>query len=80
MSAWKRSAPAPRRAESAQWWQDLQPGHAASGVSGADDADDYYAAMLWLPNPDSRRGWELHGVERKADEKAPPSLGFRGKE
>jgi hypothetical protein len=78
MSAWKRAHR--QRAEAGQWWQDLQPGHAASGVSGEGDAEEYYAAMLWLPNPDSRRGWELHGVERKQDESPTPALGFRAKE
>jgi hypothetical protein len=77
MSAWKRLRH--QRAESDQWWQDLQPGHAASSVSAADD-DEYYAAMLWLPNPDSRRGWELHGVDRQTAKDEPKSLGFRGKE
>lgn len=77
MSAWKRAHR--QRAEVGQWWQELQPGHAASGVSGADDADEYYAAMLWLPDPAKRRGWALHGVDRQREDAPSPRLGF-GKE
>jgi hypothetical protein len=68
----------PRRRMSAsddQWWQDLQPGHAASGVSGKPD-DEYYAAMLYLPNPESRSGWEAHGVERKRQDAPTRPMGF----
>lgn len=73
MSKWKPQARV--RAESEQWWQDLQTGHASSNVGEAPD-DDYFAAMLYLPDPDSRTGWQLHGVERKTEEKPHPPLGF----
>jgi hypothetical protein len=71
MRSWK-----PRqRAEYDQWWQDLQPGHASSTVGEA-PGDEYFAAMLYLPSPGSRTGWQLHGVERKQDERPRPPLGF----
>jgi len=68
----------PRRgmhAHTDQWWQDLQPGHAASGVGPAPD-DEYFAGMLYLPDPSSVSRWQLHGVEKPKPEAVPRPLGF----
>lgn len=64
-----------RASTEGQWWQDLQAGHAASNVSEESD-DEYYVAMLYLPDPDSRTGWQAHGVERRKPEASPRSFGF----
>lgn len=69
-SAWVRAS------DEGQWWQDLQPGHAASGVN-APDGDEYYAAMLYLPDPTSRSGWQLHGVDFPSQDKPDRPVGFR---
>jgi hypothetical protein len=74
MAAWKPRARI--RADEGQWWQDLVPGHAASNV-GEEPDDDYFAAMIYLPDPSVASGWQLHGVERKKDEAKKPPLGFR---
>jgi hypothetical protein len=65
------------RAESVGWGEGIVPpqGHAASNV-GADDSDEYYAAMLYLPDPESRTGWQCHGVERKREQAPTRALGF----
>jgi hypothetical protein len=70
-SAWVRAS------DEGQWWQDLQSGHAASGVSGANDDDDYYAAMIYLPDPTSRSGYQLHGVDKPSKDEPEKPVGFR---
>jgi hypothetical protein len=43
-----------------------------------DDDSPVLAAMLWLPNPDSRRGWEHYRVDRKSDKGGKRAyLGFQ---
>jgi hypothetical protein len=50
----------------------------ASGASGEerDEEDEYPLAMLWLPNPEYRSGWETRRVKRKKPDGAPK--GWRG--
>ena len=70
-SAWVRGA------DDGQWWQDLQAGHAASNVNSS-DGDEYYAAMLYMPDPTSRSGWQLHGVAQPLPKDEPDKpMGFR---
>jgi hypothetical protein len=45
----------------------LRHGHADSRTDG-DEGDEWPVAQLWLPNPDSRRGWELRHVYPHKDE------------
>ena len=78
MSAWKRARL--RATGDEVWWQDLQPGFASSNVSGVDDGDEYYAAMLYLPDPSSPPMWTTHGVDKPKQDVPPKLYGFRGKE
>ncbi len=64
-------------AEDEEWWRPtLTDGHAVSTVE-AEAATEHFAAMLWLPDPESRRGWAMHGVERKAEPKPRQPFGFK---
>jgi hypothetical protein len=55
---------------------DLGVGSAQPARGDGDDADDYPLAVLWLPNPDAWRGWEMRRVNRKPAEKPRRRLGF----
>lgn len=49
-------------------------GH-VSGEPDEQDADEPIA-QLWLPNPDTRRGWEMRHVYPQRAKQAGKSLGF----
>lgn len=53
----------------------LGMGSATPGSSDADD-DEYPVATLWLPDPETRRGWGMRHVWREKP-KTERSLGFR---
>jgi hypothetical protein len=41
-------------------------------------ASEYPAAILWLPDPEARRGWREYYVEKRREHKARP-LGYRAR-
>jgi hypothetical protein len=48
-------------------------------VGPSDGDDETVIAGLWLPNPETRYGWELYRVARTAPKKERRQLGFYGK-
>lgn len=64
-----------RRAEG--FYADEMPAHTVgTTIIGKDNGDDYPLAMLWLPNPEKRRGWELRGVFRPEPDKPTRRMGY----
>lgn len=43
---------------------------------GQGDEPDYWAATLYLPDPESRSGWQLHGVKKRNEKSPERRLGF----
>lgn len=55
-----------------------RPGTAQpAGQVEDDDETDWALATLWLPNPDTRHGWEAQAIARKKPKPAHKALGFR---
>jgi hypothetical protein len=50
----------------------------ATAESGDAESDaSQWAAVLWVPDPEQRRGWREYYVRKKAAEKPGGRLGFR---
>lgn len=55
----------------------MMPGSATPEHVVEQDPDEYPVAVLWLPNVETWRGWEMKRVARKNDPKPRGPAGFR---
>lgn len=55
----------------------MMPGSATPGPTAEHEADEYPVAVLWLPDPETWRGWAMKLVQRKPDPKPRRPAGFR---
>ena len=56
-------------------WVDPQVGHGASSVQGTDAEE--VAAVLWVPDPEQRRGYREYYVKRNDEKPGKRPMGFR---
>lgn len=66
-----------RHTNSVGWGEGVVPpqGSASSNVEPEPD-ERYYAATLYLPDPESSSGWALHGVPRQHPPRQRPPMGI----
>lgn len=62
------------------WWDDPTPTSSNVHDMHVDDQDDEpsrLCAVLWLPDPDTQRGWGAKRIWKEPDTKRAQRIGFR---